>query len=245
MPLVFVPAGEFTMGSSATSALADCQNLRSDCRLDWFTNAEPSHKVTLDAFWIDQTEVTTKQYAACVSAKKCKPPFQNNSYTRKSYFGNPSFDNYPVIYVSWYDAESYCQWAKRRLPSEAEWEKAARGTDERTYPWGNEPPNKNLLNYNLDVGDTTAVKTYPKGVSPYGAYDMAGNAWEWVNDWYDENYYRASPLSNPLGPYTGKDKVSRSSAWIFYDFDVRVTDRYGNYPKTTNNVIGFRCARDR
>lgn len=245
MTLLFVPEGEFTMGAAAKDALAECQRLRSDCRLEWFTNAEPAHTVNLSAFWIDETEVTNKQYAACVNAGKCSLPFQINSYTHESYFGNSRFDDYPVIYVAWQNAYDYCEWAGRRLPTEAEWEKAARGTDGRMYTWGNDKPTSELLNFALKMGDTTPVKKFPRGISPYGAYDMAGNVWEWVSDWYDENYYRTSPASNPMGPAAGVDRVSRSSAWIFYDFDVRVTDRYGNYPKTTNNVMGFRCARDR
>jgi formylglycine-generating enzyme required for sulfatase activity len=245
MTLLFVPEGDFIMGADATEALAECQNLRSDCRLEWFTNAEPPHTVKMDAFWMDEHEVTNKQYAACVSTGKCAPPFQNNSYTRGDYYGNPRYDEYPVIYVTWQNAHDYCEWAGRRLPTEAEWEKAGRGTDERLYPWGNEKPTSNLLNFALKVGDTSPIKSYSKGVSPYGVYDMSGNVWEWVNDWYDENYYRTSPASNPPGPAEGTDRVTRSSAWIFYDFDVRVTDRYGNDPKTANNVIGFRCARSR
>ena len=243
--LVFVPEGDFIMGAAANDLFAECQNLRSDCRHEWFTNVEPQRTVTLGAFWIDQTEATNKMYKACVDAGKCTPPFQSNSYTRRNYFGNPKYDEYPVIYIAWEQADAYCTWAGRRLPTEAEWEKAARGTDGRFFPWGNNEPNKKLLNYGLNVGDTTPVKKYPDGVSPYGAYDMGGNVWEWVSDWYGTAYYKTAPSTNPMGPDAGTDKVSRGSAWIFYDFDVLITDRYGNYPKTTNNVIGFRCARDR
>jgi serine/threonine-protein kinase len=184
-------------------------------------------------------------YKACADAGKCAPPFQNNSYPRENYYGNTKYDEYPVVYISWEQADAYCTWAGRRLPTEAEWEKAARGTDGRLYVWGNRSPNKNLLNYGLIVGDTTPVKKYPDSVSFYGAYDMAGNAWEWVADWYQENYYKTAPSLNPMGPDSGTDKVSRGSAWIYYDFDAFATDRYGNAPKTTNNVIGFRCARSR
>ncbi len=243
--LLFVPQGDFIMGADADDLLAACQDLRSDCRREWFENVEPARTVTLNAFWIDQTEVTNKMYKTCVDADICKPPFQSDSYKRDHYFGNPRYDEYPVIYIAWEQAETYCTWAGRRLPSEAEWEKAARGTDGRLYPWGNNKPTSTLSNYSLYEGDTTPVKKYPNGTSPYGAYDMTGNVWEWTADWYDGNYYKAAPSSNPTGPYFGIDKVSRGSAWIYYDFDTFVTDRYGNAPKTTNNIIGFRCARDR
>jgi serine/threonine-protein kinase len=241
--LLFVPKGDFIMGASADDMLQACGKLRPDCRREWFKNVEPARTVTLDAFWIDETEVTNKMYKACVDAGACKPPFQSNSETRKNYFGNPEYDDYPVTYVTWEHANAYCTWAGRKLPTEAEWEKAARGTDGRVYPWGNEVENETLLNYSLKVGDTTPVKAYPLGVSPYGAYDMAGNIWEWVADWYDPAYYQTAPSVNPMGPDSGETKVSRGGAWIFYDFDMFATDRYGNYPQTTNSVIGFRCAR--
>ena len=147
-------------------------------------NEQPVHKVVLDAFWIDQTEVTNKMYALCVQTSVCTPPSSTNSSTRPSYYENPEFEDYPVIYVDWYKAKTYCEWAGRRLPTEAEWEKAARGTDGRNYPWGKDAPNKMLLNYNGNVGDTTEIGKYPAGASIYGALDMAGNAWEWVSSLY-------------------------------------------------------------
>ncbi len=243
--MVFIPAGDFTMGADADDLLAKCQAFRSDCRREWFTNVEPPRTVTLDAFWMDQTEVSNRMYKSCVDTGACTPPFRSDSYTRDSYFGNPQYDDYPVIYVSWEQANAYCSWAGRRLPTEAEWEKAARGTDGRLFPWGDTLPNTKLLNFALVAGDTTSVTSYPGGVSPYGLYNMAGNVWEWTSDWYDENYYKAAPSLNPQGPASGEFKVLRGSAWIYLDFDAFVTDRYGNDPKTTNNVIGFRCARSR
>lgn len=243
--LVFIPAGEFTMGADADDLLAVCQSFRSNCRREWFTNVEPQRTVNLDSFWIDQTEVTNKMYQACVQAESCAPPFQASSSTREKYYGNVKYDNHPVIYVSWEQAAAYCAWAGRRLPTEAEWEKAARGTDGRLFTWGDSFPASKFLNYALQEGDTTAVKAYPRGASPYGVFDMAGNAWEWVADWYDENYYKTAPSVNPQGPASGVDKVSRGGGWAYYDFDSFVTDRYGNYPLTTNNALGFRCARDR
>ncbi len=152
MTLLYIPSGKFKMGSTSTDPHAQGDEI-------------PQHDVYLNAYWIDQTEVTNKMYALCVFAGSCPPPLKKSSWTRQSYYGNSEFDNYPVIYVEWNDAAQYCQWAGRRLPTEAEWEKAARGTDGRTFPWGNEPPSPDLLNYSQTVGDTTTVGSYPKGAS--------------------------------------------------------------------------------
>jgi formylglycine-generating enzyme required for sulfatase activity/uncharacterized caspase-like protein len=197
MTLLYVPAGNFTMGSDSGSS-----------------SEKPTHSVHLDAFWIDTTEVTNAMYAKCVRDKVCNAPSQIRSAKRDSYYGNPDFDNYPVIYVSWDDATDYCSWAGRRLPTEAEWEKAARGDDARDYPWGNSAPNEKILNDNGIVGDTTEVGNYPKGSSPYGALDMAGNVSEWVVDWYRELYYTDQPESNPPGPDQGSARVLRGGSWI-------------------------------
>lgn len=243
MTLLYVPAGKFTMGDIAEDALAECQNYHSDCQLSWFKDEEPRHDVDLSAFWIDQTEVTNKQYATCVDAGMCEPPSDIRSYTRPKYYRNPDFDNYPVIFLDWHQAKAYCSWAGRELPSEAQWEKAARGTDAHIYPWGNDAPNKDLLNYNSNVGDTTSVGNYETGKSIYGAYDMAGNVLEWVNDWYGESYYQGSPSSNPLGPDSGRYRVLRGGAWLDYNYFVRSPFRYRLDPSLTHRFLGFRCAR--
>ena len=227
--LLFVPEGEFTMGSDTNA------------------DEQPIHKVTLDAFWIDQTEVTNAMYAKCVEANECRQPREVKSNTRPYYFYNVRFDNYPVISVSWNDAKAYCSWVGRRLPTEAEWEKAARGTDGRTYPWGNDKPKSNLLN--LDISDTTEVGKYPEGASIYGVLDMSGNVWEWVADWYSGTYYQSSPSSNPLGPEnpigpdSGQLRVLRGGSWSSVDSDIRSAKRYENGQRFNNLLVGFRCSR--
>lgn len=222
MTLLYVPGGEFTMGSDVNS------------------DEQPIHQVTLDAYWIDQTEVTNAMYAKCVKANQCRLPRSAKSNTREYYYYNPEFGNYPVISVSWNDAASYCSWVGRRLPTEAEWEKAARGTDGRTYPWGNNEPDSSLLN--IDIADTTAVGTYPGSASIYGAFDMSGNVWEWVADWYGETYYQDSPSTNPLGPESGELRVLRGGSWGSADDEFHSAQRYKNGQRFNNSFIGFRCA---
>ncbi len=259
--LVYVPPGKFQMGSDADDALAECQKFRTDCDRDWFTAEEPVHTVYLDAYWIDRTEVTNAMYAKCVDAGKCDPPNSTKSYTRNSYYGNSEFGDYPVIYTSWDDATAYCEWADRRLPTEAEWEKAA-GWDEkyqspRVYPWGDtfDGVKVNFCDTNCNYGwknadyddgyaDTSPVGNYPTGASFYGVYDMAGNVWEWVADWYDENYYSNSPASNPTGLLSGEYHVLRGGAWSNLINNLRVSNRAGLNPDDVNLYdFGFRCAR--
>jgi len=221
--LVYVPAGEFTMGSGDSDA--------------------PVHTVYLDAFWIDQFEVTNQQYKACVDAGTCELPSSKSSSTHPSYYENPEFDNYPVLYVNWDKANRYCEvWAGGDLPTEAQWEKAARGTDKRTYPWGSAEPNKDLLNYYQNIGNTTQVGSYGSGKSPYNAYDMAGNVWEWVNDYYQSDYY-ADNASNPQGYLSGEYRVLRGGSWNYDDDLARSAYRLRGNPSYASYSFGFRCSR--
>ena len=222
--MVYVPAGEFTMGSEGGDS-----------------DERPQHKVHLNSFYIDKYEVTNVQYKVCVDAGVCNPPESNRSFTRDSYYGNPAYDDYPVIYISWHDADAYCRWAGGRLPTEAEWEKAARGTEARIYPWGNEWNPSKVNTREAGPGDTTAVGSYPAGASSYGVLDMAGNVWEWCQDWYGSDYYASSPPRDPQGPGSGSTRVVRGGSWLYYEWSVRAAYRRRYDPDSRNYLVGFRC----
>jgi formylglycine-generating enzyme required for sulfatase activity len=239
VPMALVPAGSFEMGNSGGA-----------------DDEQPVHSVILDDFYIDQYEVTNSQYAICLDAGVCDPTTDTtafeSSYSRRIYYGNAEYADYPVIYANWYEAQKYCGWRGARLPTEAEWEKAARGgLEEKNYPWGNEYPlcevgAKNGAKFDDDGicnnTDTEQVGSYsPNG---YGLYDMAGNVWEWVNDFYDENYYVHSPAKNPSGPEDGIYPVVRGGSWNNHADRLRVSDRRFNDPKSGALNSGFRCARD-
>ena len=241
--MVLVPAGEFTMGSRGVeTALAECQTLDPSCDQTWFEDELTPHSVTLDAFYIDVYEVTNSQYAACVDSGICLLPTDTTSDSRSSYYGNAAFEDYPVIFVDWNMANTYCSWRSARLPTEAEWEKAARGTDERTYPWGEEIDDTRA-NYNNNIGDTSRVGSYESNKSPYGLYDMAGNVWEWVADYYSDTYYSNSPSLNPPGPESGSERVLRGGSWYDPAYLNRTTTRLKQVEPVDNNY-GFRCAKN-
>ncbi|TAJ08876.1 MAG: hypothetical protein EPO61_08200 [Nitrospirae bacterium] len=218
-PMVLVPAGEFTMASGSAT-----------------------RRVALDAFYLDKYEVTVARYGKFLTATKRKEPENwGNSYTYQA--------GQPITGVTWDDALAYCQWAGKRLATETEWEKAARGTDGRLYPWGNDPPDPRLANYQVESGYSStaglkAVGSYEEGKSPYGAHDMAGNVWEWVADWYDEDYYRHGPNQNPSGPASGEEKVIRGGSWDFQARALLTVSRMSYAPTMRTGFIGFRCAQD-
>ncbi len=234
MAQVYVPGGMFLMGSADTDRNAE-------------PIEKPQHQVTLDAFWIDQTEITNAMYALCVKAGACQPPRSQNSATRlnNDYYGNPQFDHYPVIFVTLEDARAYCRWAGNgtgRLPSEAEWEKAARGPDGQLYLWGNDAPGPSRANYGNTLGDTQAVGQYTSFASPYGALDMAGNVAEWVNDGFKA--YGPDPISNPIGSNDVSSWVIRGGSWKSSDTALRAAARV-RFIQTSyrGNDVGFRCVR--
>jgi formylglycine-generating enzyme required for sulfatase activity len=208
--------------------------------------------VDLDAYYIDKFEATNAQYLACEFDQRCNQP----KNTR--YYDDPNFSKHPVVFINWDMAANYCAWRGARLPTEAEWEKAARvsGTDMFNYPWGNRF-NGTLLNfcdinctqsgkdrsYNDGFSDTAPVGSYEGGKSPYGAYDMAGNVIEWVADWYDKDYYASSPSNNPQGPDDGTHRVLRGGSWYNNLYYVRTFVRTSLDPMVAYNYVGFRCAR--
>lgn len=242
--MVVIPAGEFLMGS----------NKKVD-RLAYQAEM-PQRTIYLDAYEIDKYEVTTVQYLKYVLANNLDPQvdwkFDGGNFQE-------TMVNHPIMHVTWFEADAYCKWAGKRLPTEAEWEKAARGADGRIYPWGNQPAGLTRANFGrtglsgpvrdrperlLLYPPIISVDKYDNAVSPYGLFQMVGNVAEWVADWYDKDYYKTGPDRNPKGPETGTHKAFRGGGWIDSTPTVRVAQRNGTDPKTSMNWLGFRCARD-
>ncbi len=236
-PMILIPAGAFLMGSK-----------------DGLPNERPEHTVTLNAYYIDQFEVTAGRYQKFIeSAKHDLPPTWDDEAAQ-------TLGDLPAVGMSWTDAAAYCKWAGRRLPTEAEWEKAARGTDGRRYPWGHMQPFVDIANYNRGIWVNEAITLVPVGSglegmsvrhglkeggkSPYGLFHMAGNAAEWVADWYDREYYLKSPDKSPTGPVTGEKRVMRGGSWADLPTALRVTARFSAEPEFEDRTIGFRCAMD-
>ena len=237
MPLVYVPAGEFQMGST-DQQIDSLLALHRGWKREWFANELPQHSLTLETYWIDQMEVSNAQYQQCEQAGKCSPPAETTSYTHTTYYNDPKFDGYPVAYVSWQDASNYCSWAGRRLPTEAEWEKAARGPDGRAYPWQDQAPDSSLANFGMTTGDTLPVASFPNSKSYYGALNMAGNVWEWTSDWY-----QAYPGGAPDNAYGEQYRVVRGGSWIDNERFLRSAGRFRLGPAVRLSYLGFRCAR--
>lgn len=212
---------------------------------------KPAGRVWLDAFWIDTYEVAVDEYAACVEAGKCTAPKEKGSvfYNWNSSGPSPERLRHPINGVDWYQAETYCKWKGKRLPSEAQWEKAARGTDGRTYPWGSAKAScKYAVIYSGGLGcgklSTWEVGSKPDGVSPYGAHDMVGNVQEWTVDRYDANYYASADGKgrNPIGPRSGSGHVVRGGGWDSNGGGLRVSNRARVAPSFAYHSLGFRCS---
>ncbi len=216
--LAYVPFSEFMMGNEDSNA--------------------PAHKVTLDGYWIYATKVTNRMFAQCVAVGACTPPAQELG---GAVYGNPEYANHPVVGVTWDQSQAYCSWAQGQLPSEAQWEKAARGENGNLYPWGNADPACNLLNFAYCNGSTSEVTAFKDGASPYGLYDMAGNVFEWTNDWYSETYYKESAIVNPTGPESGDYRVIRGSSFESYPDQIASAIRHFNAGANHRRDIGFRC----
>ena len=247
MVQAFVPAGNFRMGALNADAAPD---------------EKPDHKVEMAAFWMDKLEVTNAMYMLCVQAGACEPPAEFKSEHHDTYFNTDEYADFPVVFVTHGDADDYCSWAGKRLPSEAEWERAARGDDFRNFPWGDERPGSIQANFDYKIRDVTRVGSFPAGASPYGILDMSGNVWEWVADFYDANYYGSSVASNPTGPLAavgaGQRYTIRGGSYQDVEKDIRVSSRgfaSGPNPDASDMEsveylgeasykIGFRCASD-
>ena len=229
--MIRIPGGTFMMG---TETIRD---------------AHPVHEVTLSPYWIDRTEITVSKYRACVEADRCRAPETGRQIARQGYVLNsrnwsrPDRAQHPVNGVSWDDAVVYCEWREARLPTEAEWEFAARGSDGRIYPWGNQVPSDDLATFRIPTQDGSAeVGSRSAGRSPFDLEDMAGNVWEWVSDWYGP--YPSEGARNPSGASTGDERVVRGGAWNSSVRSIRATNRSSFRASTREQVVGFRCARD-
>jgi serine/threonine-protein kinase len=280
MVMVYVPAGEFKMGAPGLEWIRWPQSQRELKRMYYkpflFTDEIPQHVVYLDAFWIDKTEVTVAMFRTFVEATGYKTTAERQGWGKPWTDGpkelewpkvngtdwqhpygpeSTAKDDHPVTQVSWEDAAAYCKWVGGQLPTEAQWEKACRGTDGRMWPWGNtfdgtrvsscdaQCPIERWKDDSFDDGYAFAapVGSFPAGVSPYDALDMVGNVWEWVADWYEKDYYHDSPYKNPLGPASGTLRAMRGGAWYDTDVWVTCTVRHQNPPWDRYSDVGFRC----
>jgi formylglycine-generating enzyme required for sulfatase activity len=261
--MVLIPAGEFWMGSppeEISRVIDECRKQGRDeaiCKL-WFEREGPRHRVYLDAFYIDRDEVTTARfekfvrvtgYRTTAEREGSAPVFKDDKWSTAEGAnwrqpGGPdttAASDHPVVQVSWYDAEAYCNWASKRLPTEAEWEKAARGTDGRRYPWGDDWDETRVGEWKNHHAHS--VGSAPRGASPYGVLDMAGNVWEWVADWHDGKYYRRSPERNPRGPDSGQYRGVRGGSWNSDPLILRSSYRGNSSPGYRSSSFGFRCSR--
>lgn len=232
--MVLIPAGYFSMGTVEESGI--------------HYDEIPGHRVYLDDFWIDRYEVTNRRYKQFIDETGHRAPYVNaewaQPYNWKDNIYPPGKADFPVVLVSWEDAAAYASWAGKRLPTEAEWEKAARGgLAKKKYPWGDQIT-KQKANYFTSLTEKNQMKpvgTFPP--NPFGIYDSSGNVWEWCADWYDKTYYNKSPEKNPPGPEKGNYRVYRGGAWINREEQLRCSERARNAPVHQSHIIGFRCAK--
>lgn len=226
--MIYIPEGPFLMGSDASNAL---------------TSSRPTHEVYLDGYWIDKYEVSNRQFTECVRLGYCFAPRDLTSATHEDYFTSEAYADYPVVHVDWNQAAAYCTWVGKRLPTEAEWEKAARGTNGLIYPWGNVLPKSVPAQIGLfEEGDTAPVNSFPDGASPYGVFNMEGNVWEWTADQYDAYYYSKSPETNPKSVTGGNDYVIRGFSWAYPFSTLEIFTRNSAYMLNHAYDLGFRCA---
>ena len=238
--MVLVPAGEFIMGSD-----------------DWTGSEKPAHSVYLDAYYIDKYEVTNAAFAEFLNEMgnqiegvagkahwvEAVDPDLHIHQVDGIWRADPGRADHPINEVTWFGARAFCEWRGGALPTEAQWEKAARGVDGRTYPWGEQEPTCEMANFVGCFYDSVPVDSYPEWVSPYGAFNMAGNVHEWTNDWYNPEYYANSPYENPPGPESGDYKIFRGASWFNGSYQLRTTYRYPKLPVLTYKANGFRCVR--
>jgi len=246
--MVYIPAGEFMMGQTDEEKKWLIDQVGENDYNSYYKNETPFHKVYLDGYWMGKYEVTFAQFDQYCDDTKIEKPGDE-------VWGR---ENRPAIYVSWNKAAAYCEWLsdkigfKFKLPTEAQWEKASRGNDQRKYPWGSREPDENLANFIRNIGYTKPVGSYPAGESPYGLLDMAGNVWEWCSDWFDAGYYKNSPLKNPMGPNNGSYRVFRGGSWYDRARELRCASRWGHgpayyiyyKPSGYYNDLGFRLCQD-
>lgn len=267
--MILIPGGFFQMGASADDLAAECGRFREGCQSDWFRASEPAHSVLLRRYYIDAQEVTNAAFLeflnqsgndcdgqTCLDAAQSQLAQQNGNWQLAE-----ALAHHPVTGVTWYGAAAFCQWREARLPTEAEWEKAAAWDEAasaaRRYPWGDEFDGQalNFCDATCDApqadadhedtfAETAPVASFPGGRSAYGLFDMAGNVWEWVGDWYDPTYYQVSAEVNPTGPETGEDRTVRGGSWFDTGNFTAAAIRFPSAPDNADKTIGFRCAAD-
>jgi formylglycine-generating enzyme required for sulfatase activity len=249
------------------AVVAQCLKERAegeDCK-GWFDASSPRHEVWLDEFWIDRLQVTNADFERFVKATGhvTLGEQENKGAVRRVQDGkwgwffvdgatwrtpqgpdSTTQPSHPVLQVNWHDAVAYCRWAGKQLPTEAQWEKAARGTDERMYAWGSNWDNASHSNSDKRIAATTPVGQYPSGASPYGALDMTGNVWEWTQDWYSPTYYAHSEKRNPTGPESGKSRVLRGASWHHSSVISLAAFRITQPASSRTNLMGIRCAQN-